>query len=155
MECIYIYKADVCNSAKVMYVRHNTFRNEAYIGRYKTSTDEKSNTQYYQYIRVCCGTRQSWHRTHCITQTCPALYPTILYSSHCNGSSSSPPAVLDATTEPTPHSACTAGTKMKANYSHQSQISRYTAVVGGQRSSLVPTAVGVVMLHTCNTLHWQ
>jgi len=65
-----------------------------------------------------------------------------LYSSHCNGSSSSPPAVLDATTEPTPHSACTAGTKMKANYSHQSQISRNTAVVGGQRKSLVPTAVG-------------
>lgn len=44
MKCIYIYKADVCNSAREMHVRHNTFRNEAYIGRCETSTDERCNT---------------------------------------------------------------------------------------------------------------
>jgi len=41
---MYIYKADVCNSAREMYARHNAFRNEAYIGRYETSTDERGNT---------------------------------------------------------------------------------------------------------------
>ena len=33
----------MCNSAREMHVRHNTFRNEAYIGRYETSTDERGN----------------------------------------------------------------------------------------------------------------
>lgn len=147
---MHIYKADVCNSAGEMYARHNTFRNEAYIGRQETSTDERGNTINISVYGVV-PTQNMDIALHNPAQP----YPTTLYSSHCNGSSSSPPAVLDATTEPTPHSACTAGTKMKANYSHQSQISRNTAVVGGQRSSLVPTAVGVVMPHTCNTLHWQ
>jgi len=53
---MHIYKADVCNSAREMYVRHNSFRNEAYLVGMRPP--QMRGAIYYQYIRVCCGTRQ-------------------------------------------------------------------------------------------------